>query len=291
MAAHRDPSSVAATLKAWAKRLVPEKYRLLRYEWYETLRYYPELVASLGRRFTCPFCGWHFRRLRTAGFDLPVLRETQVVGATCHPDDVCPRCMSNARERLAYVYLKRKTATFIERLTLLHIAPEPHLGPTLRQLPTVDYVSGDLFARGVDVTLDLTMLPFRANSFDLVICNHVLEHVADDRAAIRELHRVLKPDRTALLQVPIGLALEDTLEDPTAVTDAARTRSFGQRDHVRLYAARDYMNRLAEAGFQVFPQRAVDSLGEDVVERFALLREELVFLCHSAPSQSGLPPG
>ena len=271
-----------SVIRAWTKKLIPERYRMLRYEWYEALRYYPELVLSLGRRLECPFCGWRFRRLRSAGFDYPVLKEQRVVGASCHPDDVCPRCMSNARERLVYLYLKDKTSVFTERLRLLHIAPEPHLRRTLRCLARIDYVTGDLIEQRVDVKLDVMMLPFPDDSFDLIICNHVLEHVADDRVAMRELYRVLRPGRAALLQVPIAMALEDTLEDPTAVTEAERIRLFGQRDHVRLYAAGDYMRRLEAVGFRVSLTPAVECLGEEAVARYALVRDEPVFVCRSS---------
>ncbi len=271
-----------SAIKACLRRLVPEKVRLLRYGWYEMLRYYPELVRSLGSRLECPFCQWHFRRFRPAGFDYPVLRDKQVVGASWHPNDVCPRCMSNARERLVYMYLRSKTAVFKERLRLLHIAPEPQLERALRQLATIDYVTADLVETSVDVKLDVMMLPFADASFDLIICNHVLEHVRDDRAAMTELHRVLRPGRQAILQVPIALALQDTLEDPSASTEAERIRMFGQRDHVRLYAAGDYMNRLRSAGFFVSLSRALDCLGEDAVGRHALLGEEPVFSCRSS---------
>ncbi len=266
-------------LKSWAKAVVPEKYRLLRYEWYERFRYYPELFVSLGARFECPFCHWRFRRMRSAGFDYAVLREKDVVGASCHPNDVCPRCRSNARERLVYRYLQDHTSVFSEPLRVLHIAPEPHLRRQLRQVPGIRYVTGDLAQRWVSVRLDVMMLPFPDESFDLIICNHVLEHVLDDQAAMRELRRVLRPGRRALLQVPIAKALGDTLEDPTAVTEADRIRMFGQRDHVRLYAAGDYIRRLEKVGFRVELSRAVDCLGEEAIERYALIREEPVFSC------------
>jgi SAM-dependent methyltransferase len=180
------------------------------------------------------------------------------------------------------MYLRTKTAVFKEPLRILHIAPEPQLERALRQLANIDYVTADLVEASVDVRLDVIMLPFSDASFDLIICNHVLEHVFDDRAAMTELHRVLRPGRQALLQVPIALALQDTLEDPTASTEAERIRMFGQRDHVRLYAAGDYMKRLKNAGFLVSLSRALDCLGEDAVSRHALLGEEPVFSCRSS---------
>jgi SAM-dependent methyltransferase len=117
--------------------------------------------------------------------------------------------------------------------------------------------AADLAQRWVSVKLDVMMVPFPAESFDLVICNHVLEHVCDDRAAMRELCRVLRPGGRAVLQVPIARALATTLEDPTAVTEADRIRMFGQRDHVRLYAASDCMRRLENAGVRVEFSRAI----------------------------------
>jgi SAM-dependent methyltransferase len=166
---------------------------------------------------------------------------------------------------------------------VLHIAPEPHLGRRLREVPGIRYVTGDLAPRRVNLRLDIMMLPFPDESFDLVICNHVLEHVFDDQAAMRELCRVLRPGSRAVLQVPIGRALDDTVEEPAAVTEADRIRMFGQRDHVRLYAAGDYMRRLAKAGFRVEHSRAVDCLGEETVKRYALIREEPVFSCRRDP--------
>jgi SAM-dependent methyltransferase len=270
---------MASTLKGWAKALIPQRYRLLRYEWYEALRYYPELLFSLGIRFECPFCHWRFRRLRWAGFDYPVLKEMDVVGAICHPDDVCPRCMSNARERLVYCYLRDRTSMFSGGLKVLHIAPEPHLEQALRRVPGIQYVSGDLAKTRVSVRLNVMQLPFSDDAFDLIICNHVLEHVEDDQVAMRELYRVLRPRRPALLQVPIGRALRETLEDPTAVSEGERIRRFGQRDHVRLYAAGNYLHRLEKAGFRVDCSRAVDCLGEETVRRYALIWDEPVFAC------------
>lgn len=161
-----------------------------------------------------------------------------------------------------------------EHLRLLHIAPDPQLGSRLKALPRLTHGNGDPEARRVDVKLDVMQVPFPDRCFDAIICNHLLEHVTDDRAAMAELHRVLRAGRSALLQVPIGMALEDTVE-PAAVADADRIRLFGQRDHVRLYAAADYVRRLERAGFRVALRRAA----EDVIKRHALLREEPVFLC------------
>jgi SAM-dependent methyltransferase len=270
---------MVAKIKAWAKHLVPERYRLLRYELYEKLRYYPELLFSLGSRLECPFCEGHFRRFRPAGFNYPVLKEKQVVGAPYHLDDVCPRCMSHARERLAYLYLRTRTSLFTKRLRVLHVAPEPNIARVLSVEPNLKYVTADLFEPKVMARFDLMSLPFADHTFDVVICNHVLEHVSDDRVAMAELHRVLKTQGWALLQVPIAMALTQTIEDPTAKTKADRIRVFGQDDHVRLYTARDYVERLTATGFDVDVINYPSELPEDTVMKYALVPEEQIFMC------------
>jgi SAM-dependent methyltransferase len=268
---------LVAKIKARAKRLVPERYRLLRYELFEKLRYYPELVFSLGRRLECPFCRWHFRRFRPAGFDYPVLKEKRVVGASYHLDDVCPRCLSNARERLVYLYLNSRTDLSTEPLQLLHIAPEPNVARVLSAQTNVSYVTADLFEPNVMTRFDVMNLPFADNTFDAVICNHVLEHVADDRVAMAEFFRVLQPGGWALLQVPIALALDKTIEDASAKTD--RIRVFGQSDHVRLYNAVDYVARLQATGFSVSAINYASELGEGATKKYALVAEEQIFVC------------
>jgi SAM-dependent methyltransferase len=273
---------VIAKIKMRVKQLVPERYRLLRYELLEKLRYYPELVFSLGSRLECPFCGGHFRRFRPAGFDYPVLQEKRVVGASYHLDDVCPRCMSNARERLVYLYLRTRNALFTDPLRVLHVAPEPNISRLLSAQPNLKYVTADLFEPKVMTRFDLMNLPFANNTFDAVICNHVLEHVSNDRTAMAEIHRVLKPGGWALLQVPIALALDKTFEDPTAKTDADRIRVFGQNDHVRLYCAADYVARLEETGFRVSASNYASELPEDSRIKYALIPEEQIFVCTKA---------
>jgi ubiquinone/menaquinone biosynthesis C-methylase UbiE len=149
------------------------------------------------------------------------------------------------------------------------------------------YVSADLMAASVMSHLDIERMPFRDAAFDAVICNHVLEHVADDRAAMAEVFRVLEPAGWALLQVPIAMALDRTIEDPTATTEAQRIHRFGQGDHVRLYARADYIARLRAAGFFVYPSRHSADLGPDKVRRFGLVQEEEIFYC--AKDQQYLP--
>lgn len=266
-------------IKSLVKRLVPERLRLLRYSLYEKARYYPEIIFSLGNRLECVFCGWHFRRFRPSGFHYPVIIEKQVIGGHWHRDNVCPRCMSNARERLAYLYLKDRTSVFDQPARLLHIAPEPQLASTLKRAPNIKYVSADLFEPGVMSRFDIQKAPFPDQTFDVVICNHVMEHVGDDSVAMAEVHRILKPGGWAMLQVPIALALDRTIEDPTATTESQRIERFGQEDHVRLYSRGDYIDRLKAAGFHVTAENYPNALGSEKVGRFGLVENEEVFVC------------
>jgi SAM-dependent methyltransferase len=127
---------------------------------------------------------------------------------------------------------------------------------------------------------DVLHMPFPEKTFDAIICNHVMEHVADDAVAMAEVYRVLKPGGWALLQVPIALALArgQTIEDPGAISQADRIRVFGQADHVRLYAAADYVERLEQTGFRVTVSQCATELPGDAV-KYALEPQEHIFVC------------
>jgi len=214
------------------------------------------------------------------------LKELKVVGAAHHPDDVCPRCLSNARERLIYLFLASRTAVFNDAFKVLHIAPEPMLAKALKENTKLEHVSGDLFDKGVTVRLNVLDLPFRDGTFDVIICNHVLEHVSDDIRAMTELYRVLTRTGWALLQVPIARALSKTLEAETAVTAEDRIRVYGQEDHVRLYAAEDYESRLQKCGFNVKVHRGSE-LGESSIRRHGLVSDEDVYFCSKGTVGAG----
>ncbi len=161
------------------------------------------------------------------------------------------------------------------------MAPERHLASILRKATAIRYFAGDLRpARGL-MSFDLLQLPFRGDSFDVVLCSHVLEHVSDDRRALRELLRIMKPDGWAILQVPLAAALERTLEDSNVVDPHERRLRFGQSDHVRLYG-KDYFDRLRGEGFIVKPVLFAGELGEGLARRYGLLAEEPVVVCIKA---------
>jgi predicted SAM-dependent methyltransferase len=259
-------------LRAAARRLLPFEARTF-------VRRGLHVAPSLGFRYRCPFCHLRFRKLEPRGRDLPVYAEQGVVGGGYRLAE-CPWCRSNDRERLLYLFLRRHTELFRKPMRVLHLAPEARLRRAIEPAQAF-YTTADLRMPGVDLQLDVTDIPRPDAAFDAIICSHVLEHVHFDRAAMRELHRVLAPGGWALLQVPIASRAERTEEEASSapLSDEERARRFGDPTHVRLYAERDYVRRLEEAGFAVSARDALELLGKQTVRNYALVPEEKIFLC------------
>lgn len=145
-------------------------------------------------------------------------------------------------------------------------------------MPNLDYISADLDSPLAMVKMDITNILFENNSFDVILCSHVLEHIIDDNKAMRELFRVLKPGGWAILQTPIDLKLDKTFEDHSIVSPEERERFFGQSDHVRIYG-RDYVNRLLKAGFEVTVESYPKDLSPNIIKKHVLSENEDIFFC------------
>jgi SAM-dependent methyltransferase len=180
----------------------------------------------------CPACRQSFARFALSNAEIGERR-------------ACPRCGSRQRHRMLAIYLERHTDLLDRAQDVLHVAPEAGLRERLRTLHGGRYVTTDIEPGRADIAADIAALPFTDDSFDVVLCLHVLEHVADDRAALRELRRVLRPSGWSIVQVPVLRAA--TIEDPQERDPGERLRRFGQDDHVRVYGA-DFFDRLREAG-------------------------------------------
>ena len=213
-------------------------------------------VRYRGEGVVCPCCNGRFRAFRTAGVG------TKREGA------LCPGCGSWERHRLLWLFLAARTSFFSEQLELLHVAPEPVLQQRFRALPNVSYTSIDLRSPLADLPMDVTELLFADGYFDAVICVHVLDHVSDDRKAMQELHRVLRPGGLAIVMCPTKR--ESTIEDPCVVSAQDRERIYGHRDRVRVYGP-DLGDRLAAAGFDVEIVPYASELDPSTVERHGLL--------------------
>lgn len=198
-------------------------------------------LLYLGRGRECPICGARRRKFLPYGY--VVSRESAL----------CPGCLSLERHRLLWLYLSRETTLLEDHPRLLHIAPEISIMKRLKREyrgSRVDYITADLESPLADMHFDIQDIPLSDGYADVVICNHILEHVADDRAAMRELHRVLRDGGWGILLSPVERDRATTYEDDSIVDEAERTRIFGQYDHRRIYG-RDYAERLRESGFEV----------------------------------------
>jgi SAM-dependent methyltransferase len=166
-----------------------------------------------------------------------------------------------------------------KRKSLLHVAPEYEISNRLGKVGFLDYWTSSLNGENTRAKIDITKISFPDNHFDAIYCSHVLEHVTEDRRAIREFWRILRPGRWALLQVPITPGLDVTAEDKTVVDANERARLYGQWDHVRAYGA-DYPDRLREAGFNVTVFRAGDILSPKQITLWGIeTTEERIFYC------------
>jgi len=216
-----------------------------------------------GNNVECPVCGGRFRKFMPYGY--LVIRDNAL----------CPKCLSLERHRLMWLYLKNRTGFFSDPLKVLHIAPEQCFHKRFRKLRNLQYITADLVSPLADVKLDVQDMPFDDESFDLIICNHVLEHVPDDRKAIREIFRTLKKGGFAILQVPTDYSREDTYEDAGITEPSERLKHFRQHDHYRLYG-RDYLVRLKEAGFTVEEENYLT--GMSIVDRQRFMVPSMEFM-------------
>lgn len=219
----------------------------------------------MGNRYVCPCCKGHFRKF------LPF-------GIVPRPNARCPWCLSLERHRLIWLYITDRTNLLSDNLRLLHFAPEYILQKKLASLPNLIYISADPNSARAMVKVDITTIPYRDNSFDAILCSHVLEHVIDDQKAMAELFRVLRPGGWAIIQSPVDLERNKTFEAPNATTPEDRLRLFGQSDHVRKYG-RDYKDRLEKAGFSVKVDGYVRDLGTDIINKYGLDEDEDIYFC------------
>lgn len=174
-------------------------------------------------------------------------------------------------------YLQEKTDFFEANHKLLHIAPEISFIGRFKKMENLEYITGDLESPLADYHFDVHEIPFEDGSFDVVFCNHVMEHVEDDIKAMSEIHRVLKPGGWALMQSPQDYDREVTYEDPTITEPKAREEAFLQTDHVRLFGL-DYGKRMERAGFQVTEERYVMEMDPALVARHSYLDDEIIYL-------------
>lgn len=266
-------------IKQTIKAFVPDRLRPVVIKYARRILYY-------GRSYYCPVCNSNTRLQKSLGFAFPVIKEKQIIGGGLR-NVLCPVCNSSDRVRLLYLFLINKTNVFSGKLKLMHIAPEPSLEQLFKQQPGIEYLSADLNKEKAMVKMDITQIQYPDETFDGIICNHVLEHIPDDTRAMQEIFRVLKTGGWAILQVPISKLLETTFEDFSITKPKERERVFGQNDHVRIYG-QDYIARLKNAGFKVLDYKwDTDSGLEYNFSKINLNPDESVFYCTKANKKAG----
>ncbi|UUC45810.1 class I SAM-dependent methyltransferase [Flavobacterium cerinum] len=228
----------------------------------------PVLALALrGNTYTDPIDGKSFRTFLPYGY------------GTQRNNVLSPSTLSLERHRLLWLYLKNETDFFSAPKKVLHFAPEQAFYKRFRNQKNLDYTTTDLLSPLADVKADICNLPFADNSYDLILCNHVLEHIPDDTKAMQELYRVLKPGGMGIFQIPQDLNRATTFEDDSITDPKERAAIFGQYDHVRVYG-RDYFDKLRSIGFTVTEEDYTQKITPELVERYCLAKGEIIPICH-----------
>ena len=248
-------------MKSLIRKITPEKlYPIARKIYYLTNR-----LRYSGKGVHCPVCEKDYVKY------LPGAGNVKM-------NSRCPGCGTAERHRLLWLYLNKKLSIKSRKLKLLDIAPDQAIQKKLNSLSNIDYTSVDLHSVLAMKKMDLTNLTFEDNTFDSVLCYHVMEHIEEDRKALSEIYRVLKNGGWAIIQSPVDINREATYEDSSIISPQERLKAFGQDDHVRIYGV-DYTERLKEAGFEVTEDEFVMELNEGNVQKFGLDTNEIIYFC------------
>tara|TARA_R110000751_G_scaffold94942_1_gene185348 strand:+ start:2268 stop:3035 length:768 start_codon:yes stop_codon:yes gene_type:complete len=228
----------------------------------------PILALGLkGERYEDPIDGKTFRKFLPYGYG----KQRENV--------LSPSTLSLERHRLLWLYLIQKTDFFSAKSKVLHFAPEQAFYKRFRNMENLDYTTTDLNSPLADVKADICDLPFDDNTYDIIFCNHVLEHIPNDKKAMLELYRVLKPGGMAILQIPQDLSRATTFEDNSITDPKKRAEIFGQYDHVRVYG-RDYFDKLRSIGFKVEEVDYTNQLTPEKTDRYRLAPGEILPVCY-----------
>ncbi len=216
-----------------------------------------------GNKFTDPIDGKSFRKFLPYGY------ENQ------RENVLSPSTLSLERHRLLWLYLKNETDFFTSDKKMLHFAPEQCFLKRFKAMDNLDYTTTDLESPIADVKADICNLPFENDTYDIIFCNHVLEHIPNDTKAMQELYRILKKGGMAILQIPQDLSRLTTFEDDSITDKKERAKIFGQYDHVRIYG-RDYFDKLRSIGFTVDEVDYTANLSEEEIEKYCLQKGEIL---------------
>ncbi|HBW85540.1 MAG TPA: SAM-dependent methyltransferase [Crocinitomicaceae bacterium] len=222
-----------------------------------------------GNKVACPVCERSFSKFLSYGSNV------------AHRENVlCPYDLTLERHRLMWLYLKKESNFFTaEGLKVLHIAPEQCFLPLFKKQSNLAYLTGDLESPIADIHFDLHEIPLEDNRFDVVFCNHVMEHVKDPIQCMREIYRVMNNGGWAIMQVPQDFNRTETYEDASITSPEDREKHFWQKDHVRLFG-KDYPQWLEKAGFKVTEFNLNNHFSIEEIERYRLMKGEVLYIAH-----------
>ncbi|MDC0272524.1 methyltransferase domain-containing protein [Crocinitomicaceae bacterium] len=224
-------------------------------------------ILYRGNKVECPVCERSFSKFLSYGSNV------------AHRENVlCPYDLTLERHRLMWLYLTRKTDFFsAESLKVLHIAPEQCFLTLFKKQKNLDYTTADLVSPIADIHFDLHDIPLEDNQYDVVFCNHVMEHVDDPIRCMSELNRVMKSGGWAIMQVPQDMSRAETYEDKSITSPEEREKHFWQKDHVRLFG-KDYPSYLEKAGFKVEEFDLNTEFDATEVVKFRLMKKEILYI-------------
>ena len=228
-------------------------------------------IIFRGKKYTDPIDGSNYSKFLSYGYK------------TIRKNALCPGTLSLERHRLLWLYLEKETNFLNSNLKVLHVAPEQVFYKKFKKLKNWEYFTFDLNSPIADIKGDLTSTNFKDESFDLIICNHVLEHIEDDKSALDEMYRILKYNGISILQVPINVKRENTFEDLSIKSKIQREKYFGQYDHVREYGL-DFKDRVEHAGFKVEMINYSKKISQDLVIKYGLMKDDLIPIGKKLPS-------
>lgn len=223
-------------------------------------------ILLSGDKFTDPIDGKSFRKFLSYGYNK--LRKNAL----------SPSTLSLERHRLLWLYLKNETVLFEKKIKLLHFAPEQAFYKRFKKLSNIQYDTIDINSPLAKIKADICDLPIKENTYDFILCNHVLEHVLDDNKAMSELYRVLKKGGTGIFQVPIDMKREKTFQDDSITDKLERNKIFGQYDHVRVYG-KDYFKKLEDTGFKVQQIDYSKKFSDKEILKFSIIKGEIIPVC------------
>lgn len=228
-------------------------------------------IIFRGKKYTDPIDDSNYSKFLSYGYK------------TVRKNALCPGTLSLERHRLLWLYLDKETNFLSSNLKVLHVAPEQVFYKKFKKLKNWEYFTFDLNSPIADIKGDLISTNFKDEYFDLIICNHVLEHIEDDKSALDEMYRILKYNGISILQVPINVKRENTFEDLSIKSKIQREKYFGQYDHVREYGL-DFKDRVEQAGFKVEMINYSEKISENLVIKYGLMKDDLIPIGKKLPS-------